>query len=308
MDEAVQESKFQECKQHVVAETPMTDQAQAISPRHTDEVSRSMSFARHCRELVVMMCHEASASHVASSLSVVDILSVLYSGVVRADPLLPEDPSRDLVVMSKGHAAAGLYSALSLTGFFPTDALRTFTRRDSILSGHVTAGNIPGVEFSTGSLGHGLPFGVGAALGLRLKGFDSRVFVVMSDGECDEGSTWEAALFAAHHKLSNLTVLIDRNGLQSLTTTEKTLALEPLADKWKAFNWLPETVDGHDHVALWNSLSQSGRADGPTVMICNTTKGKGVSFMEGRVDWHYLAPNALDYEKAIAEIRGCNGA
>ena len=168
----------------------------------------------------------------------------------------------------------------------------------------MTSGSIPGVEFSTGSLGHGLSFGAGAALGLLRKGLDSQVYVVMSDGECDEGSTWEAALFAAHNNLSNLTVLIDRNGLQSMTTTEQTLALEPLATKWEAFNWRTETVDGHDHEALFTSLSNARCESGPSVFICNTTKGKGVSFMEGSVDWHYLPPNRAQYRKAMAEIQG----
>jgi len=250
------------------------------------------------------MCANGKAAHIGSALSVIDILAVLYSGSARIRPGNVDDPERDVVIVSKGHAAAGVYATLGNAGFFPLSWLDEYCTDGSPLGGHVTSGQIPGVEWSTGSLGHGLPVGVGMALARQRKELAGRVFVVLSDGECDEGSNWEAALLAAHHALDNLTVLIDRNGIQSLDTTESTVRLEPLGDKWRAFGWWAIDVDGHDHAALAQAIGQSRSVPGPTVVICRTTKGKGVSFMEGTVLWHYRSPDAQQAAAAINEIEG----
>jgi transketolase len=245
------------------------------------------------------MCSQAGAAHVGSSLSVIDILAVLYGEVARISPTISTDPERDIVLVSKGHAAAGVYAVMGNAGFFPISWLDSYCQDGAPLGGHVTA-NVPGVELSTGALGHALPFGVGRALAALRDGSPRRTYVVLSDGECDEGSNWEAALLAGHHELGNLTVIIDRNGLQSLTTTELTLRLEPLADKWAAFGWSVQEVDGHDHAALITAMnSKDGR---PTVVIAATTKGRGVDYMEGQVPWHYKSPNAEQLADAITQL------
>ena len=262
------------------------------------------SLALQARISAVRMCGTARAAHIGSALSVIDILSVLYSGSAAISPYAIEDPRRDIIILSKGHAAAGLYAVLANAGYFPLSWLASYCADGSRLGGHVTRGSIPGVELSTGSLGHGLPFGAGIALRrFRLRN-PGRVFVVLSDGECDEGTTWETALFAAHHELGNLTVLIDRNGIQSLDTTENTLQLEPLAAKWEAFGWRAATVDGHDHSAIAAAIHEADHEVFPSVLICSTTKGKGVSFMEDEVLWHYRSPTDEHLDRALFELQG----
>lgn len=248
------------------------------------------------------MCGHAKAAHIGSSLSVIDILAVLYSGAANIDPSTVDDPDRDVVIVSKGHAAAGVYAVLGNAGFFPLDWLDNYCVDGSPLGGHVTKGRVPGVELSTGSLGHGLPFGVGVALGRMRQGRGGHVFVVMSDGEQDEGSNWEAALLAGHHELVNLTVIIDRNGIQSLDSTEATMRLEPLADKWSAFGWDSLDVDGHDHATLGQALQSARSQPRPTVVIAHTVKGKGVSFMENQVLWHYRPPTGEALQQALQEL------
>lgn len=260
----------------------------------------SRSLAAAARRSALRMAHSAGASHIGSSLSQMDILAVLYGGAARVDSSNPTDPHRDIVIVSKGHAAAGTYAILGHAGFFPIEWLGTFCADGGLLQGHVTAGHIPGVEFSTGSLGHGLAFGAGIALAAKRRSHGRRVFVVLSDGECDEGSVWEAALFAAHHNLSNLTAVIDRNGMQSFGSTESTLKLEPLFEKWLAFGWSVTTVDGHSHGALRSALDL--RPDAPQLLLAETTKGKGVSFMEDRVIWHYRAPSDEELRQALHEL------
>ncbi len=213
-----------------------------------------------------------------------------------------EDAQRDLIIISKGHAAAGLYAVLGAVGFFPEALLSSYCEDGSPLGGHVSMGAVPGVELSTGSLGHGLPFGAGSVLARRRRKLAGRVFVVLSDGECDEGSNWEAALFAAHHTLGELVVLIDRNGIQSLDSTERTLKLEPLADKWAAFGWHVLEVDGHDHEAISSAITQAEFDPRPSVVICKTVKGKGVSFMENQILWHYRPPIGDDLTAALKEL------
>lgn len=245
------------------------------------------------------MTHSARKSHVGSSLCCVDIFAVLYHSIANIDPKEPEAEDRDRIVVSKGHCAAALYATLANVGFFPVSKLAEYCTNGSPLFGHVTVG-VPGVEFSTGSLGHGLPFAVGSAIAASRDDSDRRTFALLSDGELDEGSVWEAALLAAHHGLGGLTAIIDRNGLQSLTTTEATVALEPLAAKWEAFGWNVVTVDGHSHEELKRVLELP--TTGPTCVIAETIKGKGVEFMENQVLWHYQPPSDDDLAKAIRAL------
>jgi len=267
------------------------------SPNSGKSSPRALSI--QARKSILKMAHDAKSSHVASALSVVDILAVLYSGSAKISPDNLTAPDRDFVILSKGHAAAALYSILALQGFIRMEELETYCQNGAALGGHVTVTRNNGVELSTGSLGHGLPYGVGLALSQIKNKFNSRTFIVMSDGECDEGTTWEAALQAQHFGLSHLTVVIDRNKLQSIGNTEETIALEPLADKWKSFNWEVRVVDGHNHHDLHEAMKVS---DKPLCIIANTTKGKGVSFMENLNLWHYKPPSDDDLAKAMAEL------
>jgi transketolase len=259
---------------------------------------KSIDIARNSRISALKMVNSAKAAHIGSSLSCIDILSVLYSGV--ADIRKPVE-SRDFVIVSKGHAAAGTYSVLATSGHMNLELLDTYGTNGSELGGHVTHSKNDLITLSTGSLGHGLPYGIGIALSKKRKSFDGRVFILMSDGECDEGTTWESALLAHQFKLDNLFVIIDRNGIQSLSSTEDTLQLEPLAEKWNAFNWEVETIDGHSHPQIENAFKSSR---GPKCIIANTTKGKGVSFMEGSVLWHYRPPSDTELDAALKEVGG----
>jgi transketolase len=256
--------------------------------------------ALKARRHSVLMTHRAGASHVGSSLSVIDILIATYSIVRYAEPL-----SR--VLVSKGHSAAGVYSSLAVLGFFPESDLETYCMNGSRLSGHVSHVEVSGVDFSTGSLGHALPVAAGMGLADKRDKKDARTFVVLSDGECDEGSNWEAALFCSHHKLSNVVAIIDRNGVQSLGPTEEALSLEPLGDKWRAFGWHVLDSDGHDIGELLSCLDKAKLEDSkPTVIIAKTTKGNGVSFMEGDNSWHYRSPQGEDLKQALLELEGKN--
>jgi transketolase len=259
----------------------------------------SEDLAKRMRRTVLKMTSAAGASHVGSCLSVLDIVAVLYSDEfgITLENWKSRDSNR--VILSKGHAVAAVYAALAEGNFIQHDELNTFCRDGSKLGGHPSH-FVPGIELSTGSLGHGLPFGAGLALGKKRKKYAGRVYVIMSDGELDEGTTWETALFAQHNNLDNLTVVIDRNRLQSLESTETTLSLEPLDKKFQAFNWNVVTIDGHNHMQLRTSLRiESGR---PNLIIAETTKGKGVSFMENSVKWHYKSPNAEEVKRAIVDF------
>jgi len=230
-----------------------------------------------------------------------DIVAVLYGDVLRVDPRRPDWPDRDRFVLSKGHAGAGIYAALAECGFLPVEKLKTHYQDGSDLSGHVSHKGIPGVELSTGSLGHGLGVGCGMAYGAKLDGASWRTYVLLSDGECDEGSNWEAILFAGHHQLDNLTAVVDYNKIQSLAPVRETLELEPFVDKWRDFGWTVAESDGHDHNALKAAFASD--PDGrPKVVLAHTTKGKGVSFMEGQVLWHYRSPHGDEYEAARREL------
>ena len=265
--------------------------------------SELVELARKIRRHSVEMTHLAKASHVGSSLSMAEILVVLYREILRVDPEKPLWPRRDRLILSKGHACAALYAVLAESGFFPVERLQTFYKNGSTLAGHVTHRGVPGVEASTGSLGHGLSLATGMALAAR-RGSDSfRVFCVLSDGECDEGSTWEPALFASQHELDNLVAVVDYNKIQSLGSVREVLDLEPFAEKWSAFGWEVEELDGHDVQSLADVLSgvpfKRGR---PSCVIAHTVKGKGVSFMEDRLLWHYRTPQGDEYLAALAEL------
>lgn len=268
-----------------------------------NSISDSTELARKIRQSVVRMTHLGKSAHVGSALSITDILAVLYHDVLDVDPEDPKKAGRDRFILSKGHAGAAIYAALAHTGFMPVETLDQHYQNGSILSGHVSHKGVPGVEFSTGSLGHGLGVAVGMSKAALLRNREHRIFCLLSDGECDEGSNWEAILFAAHHRLHNLTVLVDYNKIQSLDSVENTLGLEPFGDKWTAFGWYVDEVDGHNHDALRAALDVRQGADHqPQCVICHTTKGKGISFMENSVLWHYRTPQGDEYDAAIEEL------
>lgn len=256
------------------------------------------------RREILKMTSAAGASHVGSALSVVDILATLYSGSAHISRELVAEPDRDVVILSKGHSAAALYAILSLKDFFPQEWLEGYCKNGAQLGGHVTSKRVPGIELSTGSLGHGLPYGAGIALSRKRSSTIGRVFVVLSDGECDEGTTWESALIANHHDLDNLVVVIDRNGIQSLASTEETLRLEPLAEKWKSFGWNVLVCNGHSFQELNEAFKKDSKR--PTCIIANTTKGNGVSFMENSVLWHYRSPGSEELNEALQELENDN--
>lgn len=252
----------------------------------------------------IEMTHLSRGSHIASILSVSDVVAVLYNDVANVSPQNAKDDNRDRIVLSKGHAGAAIYAALAEKGFFPREELKTHYADGSRLSGHVSHKGIPGVEISTGSLGHGVCMAAGIALNAKLENKDYCTFAIVGDGECDEGSVWEMALFASHFKLNKLVVIVDSNKMQSLDYCENTLALAPFAEKWKAFGWNVIDIDGHNHDEIRDALTRAKNSeDKPTVIIANTVKGKGISFMEFNILWHYRFPHeGEEYDTAIKEL------
>jgi len=247
------------------------------------------------RRTILEQAHRAGVGHIGSALSVVEILVAVFR-VVRG---APDDPERDRFVLSKGHAALALYAALDAAGWLSREPLEGYCSDGSRLGTHPEH-ELEGVDFSSGSLGHGLSIGSGAALAARMQGSDRRAFVLVSDAECNEGSLWEAAMFAAHHRLGNLTAIVDANAQQALGYTREVLDLEPLAERFAAFGWEVVEVDGHDVDALAIELERT--SDRPRVVVARTTFGKGVSYMEGLVKWHYWPMSDADYERALAEV------
>ena len=264
----------------------------------------TLKFVKKIRLHALKMTSLGKSSHISAALSIADILAVLYGGFLNVDPENPRKSDRDRFILSKGHAGAAVYAALAETGFFSVDKLRTHYQDGSDLSGHVSHKGIPGVELSTGSLGHGLSVGAGMALEAKLSGKPHRVVVLLSDGECDEGSNWEAILFSGHHKLNNLIAIIDYNKYQALSTVSETLALEPFADKWRCFGWNVYEVDGHNHDEMKETLNRiHGEKEKPIVIIAHTVKGKGVSFMENApVLWHYRTAQGDEFDAALKEL------
>jgi transketolase len=248
------------------------------------------------------MVAAAKASHIGGALSMADLLAVLYGGILQIKPDNPAWPERDRFILSKGHSCTGLYATLALRGFFPLTELGTYGRDGSRLMSHISH-KVPGVEFSTGSLGHGLPFGCGKALAAKRTGAAWRTFVMLSDGELDEGSNWEAVLFAPQHRLDNLVAIVDYNKIQSLGSVKEVLDLHPLAEKFRAFNWAVREVDGHDHKEIRAALSSLPWEPGkPNCLIAHTVKGKGVRFMENQLLWHYKSPDAAQLQQALGEL------
>ncbi len=260
-------------------------------------------FASTIRAHTLRMVHHANASHIGTCLSIADLLAVLYSKILRVDPDQPNWIERDRFILSKGHGAAILYASLAERGFFPKELLDTYYQDGSALAGHATSHGIPGIEISTGSLGHGLPVGCGMALAGKRENKPYRVFVMLSDGELDEGSNWEAILFAPQHQLDNLIAIVDYNKIQGFGAVSEVLELAPLADKWRAFRWALREIDGHDYAQIESALSSVPFEPGkPSVIIAHTIKGKGISFMENQLAWHYKSPNAEQLVQALAEL------
>ncbi len=267
----------------------------------TDPRTLAWLIRRHGLE----MTHISRGSHIGAIFSVAEVMAVLYAKVLNIDPANPTWEDRDRFILGKGHAGAAVYAALAERGFFDVEELSTHYANGSRLSGHVSHKGVPGVEFSTGSLGHGLPVAMGMALGAKMDGKDWRAYCILGDGECDEGSVWEAALQANQFGLGNLIAIIDHNRMQSLDYCENTLALEPFEDKWRAFGWNVMRVDGHDVDVLLAAFAQARAniATGkPTVIIAETVKGKGVSFMENDILWHYRTPQGEEYDAALKEL------
>jgi transketolase len=280
-----------------------------ISPLNRSAKKPDVAFlkkkAAELRGEVIGMSHKAGSAHLASCLSCIDVLTAAYWHVLNIDPANPTDESRDRFILSKGHAAMAIYATLAHRGFFPMDLLETYTKDGSKLAEHPPANLLPGVEAATGSLGHGLPIACGHAMAARMKGKPTnyRVFALLSDGENNEGSVWEAAMFAAAQKLENLCVIVDYNKWQATARSNETLQLAPLRDKWESFGWDAREIDGHDVGALADAMAGVPNGSGkPVAFIANTIKGKGVSFMEDDNNWHYRAPTAEEVVLARKEL------
>lgn len=253
------------------------------------------------RRDVIAMSFHGRIGHVGSCLSMIDILTALYFRVLRVDPLKPLWRDRDRFVLSKGHAVAALYAALANRGFFPVETLKSYVQNGSSLPGHPEIQCVPGVEITSGSLGHGLSIAVGMALAARIDTAAWRTYVMLSDGECDEGTVWEAAMAAGHFKLGNLTAIIDYNKFQALGKTADVMNLEPLKSKFDSFGWNTVEIDGHNMDEIVRALEL--RAEKPVMVIAHTTLGKGVSFMEGKLEWHYLDPKKEHFDRAMDELK-----
>lgn len=258
--------------------------------------------ARDVRLADLEMIERARLGHIGGDFSVADILVTLYGAVLNVDPGQPQDPERDRFILSKGHCAGALYATLAHCGFFPIAELKTFAAPLSALNGHPNRTKVPGVETNTGPLGHGFPVAVGHAVAAKLQGSPRRTFVVLGDGELQEGSNWEAAMTASHYELEALTAIVDRNRLQQGARTEDTKRLEPLSDKWTSFGFEVRSIDGHDFEQLLAALRPTGSGGRPVCVIANTIKGKGVSFMEDRAEWHHKVPDASQVQTAVEEL------
>lgn len=284
-------------------ELPAVGPASALGARTGVDLART---ADRLRLLALEMIAKAGSGHPGGSFSAAEIVAALFFRVMRHDPKRPEWPARDRFILSKGHAAPILYAALAEAGYIERGELDTLRRVGSRLQGHPSVRDLPYVEASTGSLGQGLSVAAGLALGARMDGADVRVFALLGDGECQEGQVWEAAMFAAHHRLSNLVAIVDRNAFQLDGPTEAIVALEPLAAKWRAFGWDVVEVDGHDAEAVAAALDvprpDGRRAARPRAVVARTVKGRGVSFMEGQNEFHGRAPTPEELERARAEI------
>ncbi|KAB2953603.1 transketolase [Heliorestis acidaminivorans] len=259
--------------------------------------------ARKIRRHIITMTHSAGSGHPGGSLSAADIVSALFFAELKVDPQNPQWPDRDRFVLSKGHAAPVLYAALAEKGFFPLEEIKNLRKIGHFLQGHPDMKKVPGVDMSTGSLGQGLSTAIGMSLALKLDQKESRVWALLGDGELQEGQIWEAAMAASHYKLDNVTAFVDYNGLQIDGTLEEVMSCDPIAEKFQAFGWQVIEIDGHNIAEILSAIATAKETKGkPTCIVAKTIKGKGVSFMEDQVGWHGNAPNAEQYEKAIAEL------
>ncbi len=268
-----------------------------------EKFMNSMELAKKIRLDAIEMVHISNSSHIGAVFSVADIVAVLYAKILKYDIDNPESEDRDYFILSKGHAGAAVYSVLANCGFFDKRNLKTHCANGSILSGHISHKNVLGVEISTGSLGHGGNIGCGIALSKKILKQNNRVYVIMGDGECNEGTVWEMALFAQQYRLNNLCVIVDNNNMQGYGYCKEIMNNDSLADRWRAFGWEVKEIDGHNHMELEKSLMLSGK-EFPKCVIANTIKGKGVSFMEHNLAWHYRSPQGDNYINALKEIEG----
>lgn len=269
-----------------------------------DEIKKFEDIAQEIRCSILTMVREAGVGHIGGSLSVTDILVALYFKVLNVDPGNPEWPDRDRLVISKGHSAAAIYSVLAERGFFDKEELKSFGLINSNLQVHPDKNKVPGIEASTGALGQGLSIGLGMALAARLNKKTYYTFVILGDGEIQEGQIWEAAMFASHHKIGNLTAILDYNNVQLMGKLSEIMEIAPVAEKWSSFGWEVLEIDGHDFTKIMESLYRAKEVkEKPTIIIANTTKGKGVSFMQNNCKWHGSVPTPEEYIKAIAEVR-----
>lgn len=274
----------------------------ARAPEAISSACDLAGFARTIRIATARMIHRAKSSHIGSCFSMIDLLTVLYGRILRVDALRPAWSERDRFILSKGHACAALYAVLAEEGFFPKNWLDAFYQDGSVLGGHAMH-SVPGVEVSTGSLGHGLSLGCGMALAGKRGSQPFRVFALLSDGECDEGSVWEAVLFAGHHQLENLVAIVDYNKIQSLGSIGDVLDLHPFAEKWSACRWAAREIDGHNLEEIEFVLRQIPfERNRPSCIIAHTVKGRGVSFMENKLLWHYRSPSDEEFQAALAEL------
>ncbi len=266
-------------------------------------VAAAARLALKIRRHSLQMVHDARLGHPGGDMSAADILGSLYSSVLRFTPSDPLTPDRDRFIMSKGHCSAALYSALAESGFFPVEQLAEYMKPLSKLNGHPDRNKVPGVEANTGPLGHGLPVAVGAAKAAKMTGAAWRTFVLTGDGELQEGSNWEAAMAASHFHLDNLTLIIDRNRLQQGDETERTITMEPLAARWRAFGWAVREIDGHDLAVLIRTLHEIPFEENrPNCIVAHTHKGRGISFMENKVEWHHRVPTSQELASALDEL------
>jgi len=260
----------------------------------------SEQLANRIKLKVWNMAYKAKASHMGGNFSVADAIAVLYHDIAKVDPQNPKDENRDRIILSKGHCCAVMYAVLAEYGFFNEKDLDTFGENGSIFSCHISC-KVPGVEFSSGSLGHGAAVAAGIALNGKIKNKDYKVFAIVGDGECNEGSIWEMIMFAGHNKLSNFTVIVDSNKMQAMGETNDIVNLDPMSEKWRSFGWYAIDVDGHNHNELRNAFNECTNGK-PKVIISHTIKGHGISFMENNLWWHYQIPFGDYYEKAVKEL------
>ena len=266
-------------------------------------MSKSKELAKKIRLHALEMTHLGGSSHIGSILSIADILAVLYEDILVFNSKIPKLPERDRFILSKGHSGAGVYAVLAEKNFFPVSELKKHYSDGSKFSGHVSHKGVPGVEFSTGSLGHGLSISCGLSLSAKLNNQKHKIFCLISDGECDEGSNWEAILFSSHHNLDNLFAIVDYNKLQSIFSPEETLNLEPFKSKWESFGWNVLEFDGHDDKKINDVFEKAKKVKWPLVLIANTIKGKGVSFIEGHGKWHHKIPNEDEFKAILKELK-----